>query len=135
MTRRFSDIHLSTMAAILFIAAVAFFFRFDDRVRSVQAQGRLVWITLPDVTMTGSAVPISATGQSARLCQVTALTANAAVVRWGDSAITSSRGSFISAGGGQFIPPGGVGSSYAVDLTTTYVIGTAGDKVALTCAK
>ena len=102
-------------------------------VREVSAQGRLVWFTVADVTVSGTAAAIG-TG-NARICQLTALTTNAANVRWGDALITTSRGSFIAPGGGQFLPPGGVGSSYVIDLASTYVVGTASDKVAVTCAR
>ena len=102
---------------------------------TVSAQGVLVWFSLSDVAGNSAAQALSATGQTARTCQLTAPLTNAANVRWGDSAITASRGSLIAPGGGQFLPPGGVGSAYTIDLTTTYVYVVTGDKLSVTCAK
>lgn len=100
---------------------------------SLAQGGVLVWFSVADVAVSGTPVVIGA--GNARICQLTALTTNAANVRWGDALITTTRGSLIAPGGGQFIPPGGVGSAYVVDLASTYVVGTSGDKVAVTCAK
>ena len=128
-----SDKTLSTITGLLFLLVLSIFMTAPSA--TVQAQGRLVWFSIPDITMTGSAIALSSTGQSAHQCTLTGLPTNAGLVRWGDALITTSRGSLIAPGGGQFLPPSGVGSASVVDLTTTYVIGTTGDKVAVTCAK
>jgi len=101
----------------------------------VSAQGRLVWFTLPDITGASTTTALSATGQTARTCQLVALSTNSVVIRWGDASTTVARGAAIAAGGGQFLPPGGVGSPYAIDLTTTYVYVATGDKLTVTCAR
>ena len=101
----------------------------------VSAQGRLVWFTLPDITGAGTTTALSVTGQSARMCQLVALSTNSAVARWGDASTAVARGATIAPGGGQFIPPGGTSSAYAIDLTTTYVYVATGDKLTVTCAR
>ena len=98
------------------------------------AQSQLTFFTIPDVSMTGSAVQLSATG-TARVCQLVAPAGNAAVLRWGDSLVTTSRGSIIAAGGGQMVPPTPTGGQPSVvfQLNTVYLIGTNGDKITATC--
>ena len=98
-------------------------------------QATLTIFALPDLTMTGSAIPLASSGV-ARECQLIALPANTAAIRFGDSTVSASKGAAISAGSGQFIPPAPEtqaknGTTFA--LASTYVIGTAGDKLSATC--
>jgi hypothetical protein len=99
------------------------------------AQGLLAPVSIPDISGTGSAVAIAASGTVVRFCQLVSPSTNTNNVRWGDSAITTSRGSIIAPGGGQFIPPGGVGSPYTIDLGHWYVLVQSGDHLTETCAK
>ena len=130
---KLSNKALSGASVLCLLAALLFGYVVIFGGETVRAQGVLVWFSVADVTVSGT--PAAVGSGSARICQLTALPTNGALVRWGDSLITTSRGSFIAPGGGQFLPPGGVGSAYVVDLAATYVVGTAGDKVAVTCAK
>lgn len=86
-------------------------------------------ITITDLSMTGSAVALTASSTFVHWCQFFAPSGNAANVAWGDSTVTLSKGSQIAAGGGQSIPPSGP----VYDLSTIYFIGTSGDKVKATC--
>ena len=102
------------------------------------AQTPLVLFTVPDISGTGSAVQLAATG-TARWCQLVAPAGNTYVVRWGDSVITTSRGSIIAAGAGQFIPPmvgpNPGGGSGVFSLSTIYVLVQSGDKITATCGR
>lgn len=60
--------------------------------------------TTADITGSGAAVQIATTG-AARWIQITTPSANAAVVRFGDSNVSATRGASIAPGGGQFLPP------------------------------
>lgn len=96
--------------------------------------------SLPDITGTGSAVVLSTSG-TARFCQLVAPSTNTNVIRWGDSAITSSRGSEMAPNSGQFIPPGpatgnsGTLTNYYFNLNTVYVLVQSGDSLTVTCFK
>ena len=117
---------MKTIAILLFLAILA------------TAQAPLVLFTVPDISGTGSAVQLAATG-TARWCQLVAPAGNTSVVRWGDSAITTSRGSIIAAGAGQFIPPmvgpNPGGGSGVFSLSTVYVLVQSGDKITATCGR
>ena len=92
--------------------------------------------SLPDISGTGSAVVLSSSGTLVRWCQLVAPSTNSSNVVWGDSAITSSQGAIIAAGGGQFLPPGPVtGSGYQFYTNQLYVLVQSGDKVKISCAK
>jgi hypothetical protein len=62
--------------------------------------------TLPDVTGTGATVALTSNASLAvRWVQIVTPVGNAAVVRWGDSNVSVSRGAMIPPGYGQFVPP------------------------------
>ncbi len=85
--------------------------------------------SLPDQTLTASAVALSATSIKACWLQVQGVTLTGAA-RVGDSLITSSRGAkMLSAGDSQFFPTQGNANAY--DLSTIYVLGTPGDTVSI----
>jgi hypothetical protein len=102
-------------------------------------QTQLMWLSIPDISGTGSPVALASSG-TARFCQLVAPSTNSNAVRWGDSAITSSRGASIAPAAGQFIPPGtttGSGgglTNYFFSLSTTYVLVQSGDKLNISCA-
>ncbi len=102
-------------------------------------QTQITWITIPDISGTSSPVALASSG-TALFCQLLAPSANSNAVLWGDSNISTSRGSQIAPGGGQFIPPGmATGQSgglthYFFNLATTYVLVQSGDKLSATCA-
>jgi hypothetical protein len=106
---------------------------------SLSGQDVITWVTLPDVSGSGKAVALSSSSSMVRLCQLQAPSTNTSDVQWGDSNISTSRGSAIPPGAGQFVPP--VGSSYSTggalkfDLSKTYVLVQTGDKLRATCAK
>lgn len=93
------------------------------------AQQSSTLTTIPDLSMTGSAVPLTSGHTYVHWCQFVAPSGNAAVIRWGDSTVSSSRGSSIAAGAGQSIPSSGP----VYDLSTIYFLGTSGDKIQATC--
>lgn len=89
-----------------------------------------------DVTGTGAAQALVGPA-NARWVQMVAPSANASVVRWGDSLITTSRGAIIAAGAGQMLPAfapatGGSSQSTLYDLTRIYVLVQIGDKITVT---
>lgn len=87
--------------------------------------------TLPDVTMTGSAVQFTTTSTRVAWVMVTAPTTNnASGVRVGGSEVTTSRGASFLPGGGQFFPP--AGNAHIYDLTQFWAAGTSGDTVRIT---
>lgn len=102
-------------------------------------QQQLTWFSLPDIAGSGSAVALGS--GTARLCQLVAPPTNTNAVRWGDSAITSSQGSYMAPGSGQFLPPGpGVGQSggttyFIFQLSSVFVLVQSGDKITATCAR
>ena len=104
----------------------------------VGAQDSLTIYPITDISGTGSAVHLSSSG-AARWCQLVAPAGNAAVVRWGDSSITTSRGAIIAAGAGQFIPPmvgtNPPGGSALFQLANVYVLVQSGDKISITCGR
>lgn len=82
--------------------------------------------TIADVTATtGTPVALSATSVKACWVQIQSASGNASA-RVGDSAITSSRGGLLAAGGDyQFIPTAGNANLY--DLSAIYILGTTGN--------
>lgn len=85
--------------------------------------------TLADITGTGATVAICATCGVAKWVQLTTPSTNAAVVRWGDSNTSSTRGSLIAPGGGQGLRPQ---IECPCDLSATYVYVANSDKVSVT---
>lgn len=108
---------ISKRIALLLVLALACF-----------AQQASNLATLPDITGTGAAVPLSGSHLYAHWIQITTPSTNSATVQWGDSNVSTSRGSIIAAGGGQFIPASGP----VYDLSTIYVYIGSGDKVKVT---
>lgn len=108
---------------------------------AVHAQGgaTLQPITLGDITGAGAAAQISATTLIVRGFQIVTPAGNSAVVRCGDSNVSTSRGSIIAAGGGQFWGPQiGTGSvpPYATyDLSRWYCYIGSGDKISITAVQ
>jgi hypothetical protein len=102
------------------------------------AQDSLTIFPLNDIAGTGSPVNLASSG-AARWCQLVAPAGNASVVRWGDSTITTSRGSIIAAGGGQFVPPmvgtNPPGGSAIFQLANVYVLVQIGDSLSATCGR
>lgn len=82
--------------------------------------------TITDITaQTGVPVPLSSTSIRACWVQIQSASGNASA-RVGDSAITSTRGGLIAAGGDyQFIPTAGNANLY--DLSAIYILGTTGN--------
>ncbi len=84
--------------------------------------------TIVDVTaVTGTPVPLQASGTSVKACwiQIQSASGNASA-RVGDAAITSTRGGLLAAGGDyQFIPTAGNANLY--DLNAIYILGTTGN--------
>jgi hypothetical protein len=96
--------------------------------------------SLPDISGTGSVVQLSSTQTAVHWCQLVAPSTNSNSVRWGDSAITSSRGSQMAPGSGQFIPPGPTTSvnppgGYVFYTTAVWVLVQSGDTLSASCAK
>ena len=88
------------------------------------------YATVPDITGTAATVPLSATHTYCTQVQITALVANASVVRYGGSSTSISQGSLIAAGAGQtevWDKP------KPLDLANIFVYIATGDKVAVTC--
>lgn len=102
--------------------------------RSVEAQGGLIVVTgNADITGTGAAVQVSATG-TARWVQIIAPAANGAVIRCGGSTASATVGAPVAAGGGLFYPVMAVDSRQAVNqhyynLAGLYCYVANGDKV------
>ena len=101
----------------------------------VQAQKNALG-TVADITGSGAAVQIATSG-AAQWVQITAPSGNGAVVRFGDSNVSISRGAIVAAGGGQFLPPIPVGPSAGAatglyQLSTIYCYIANGDKVTVT---
>ena len=92
--------------------------------------------SLPDITGTGATVQLTASSITVRWVQLVTPTGNAAVVRWGDSNVSVSRGAIIAPGGGQFVPPippnQNAPSQNTVNLSTLYLYIASGDKVSVT---
>jgi hypothetical protein len=91
--------------------------------------------SLADFTLAdGNARKLSATSIKAKWFQVQ-LVSSTAGVRLGDASILAgSRGILIADGGAQFSPPAPAEPTLFYDLSSIYVIGTAGDVVAVNYA-
>lgn len=100
-----------------------------------QSGGQATIATLPDITGTGATVALATSG-TARWVQLTAASTNAALVRWGGPSTSATQGSFIAAGGGQFVPPLPMNQNAPVQnfyaLSNIYVYIASGDKVNVT---
>lgn len=101
------------------------------------AQQSITFLSIPDISGTGVAVPLASSG-TVRACQLVAPSGNASVVRWGDSLISSTRGSKIAAGGGQYVPnnasyTSAPGAGTVFQLNTLYVLVQSGDSLSATC--
>lgn len=87
--------------------------------------------SLPDIAGTGATVALSSTPLYVRTLQLVAPIGNSSVVRWGGPLTTSSRGSAIAAGGGQYFPPlpinQGASSQTQRNLANIYVYIANGD--------
>lgn len=94
----------------------------------VRAQGGLNPGTVPDITGTGAAVQVCATCNGATWIQLTTLSTNTSVIRWGDSNVSASRGAAIAPGGGQLVPVTVV--PYALSKLYVYIAN--GDKLTVT---
>jgi hypothetical protein len=85
-------------------------------------------VTFPDVTMvTSTAVAASSTPVLVQHCQLFAPAANTAVIAFGDSNVSLTRGAQIAPGGAQYLPwP-------TFNLATLKLMGTTGDKLKISC--
>lgn len=94
--------------------------------------------TLADITGTSAAVQIYSTGGSARWVLFIAPTANASVVRCGDSNVSASRGAPIAAGAGLLYPSisaqSGDSKQPLYNLGSLYCYIASGDKVSVSWA-
>ena len=93
------------------------------------AQQTASLVPIPDLTMTGSAVPLTSSTLMVHWCQFTAPTANTASIYWGNSTVTAAKGAEMAPGYGQSIPSSGP----PYDTSAVYFTGTSGDKVKATC--
>lgn len=82
--------------------------------------------TLPDITMTGSAIQLASSG-TAWWVQVKANASNTGVIRVGDANVSATRGADLAAGAAFLFPYRG--DPYA--LSGLYVFGSASDKVSV----
>ena len=113
--------------AFLFAVLALLAMVFHAPVPPVYAQpGNGTVATLADITGTGAAVQISASG-TARWVQFIAPTTNTAVVRCGDSNVSTSRGLPIAAGAGQFFPF----QAQVYNLSSIYCYIANGDKISI----
>jgi len=105
----------------------------------VSAQGGNVVLTSPaQVTGSGIAVKVAASG-TARWLNVSAGSSNSATVQCGDSNVSATRGTPISAGGALFFPPMPFDSRLSISmgyysLSTIYCYIGSGDTVQYTWA-
>jgi hypothetical protein len=76
------------------------------------------------ISCSSATVRLSTSSISARWVQMVAPAGNSAVVRWGDNTTSTSLGTTIAAGGGQFLPPG---QNVGYSLNLIYVYCTSGD--------
>ena len=94
-------------------------------------------VTIADIAGDGAAHQItSAAGTRASWVQFVAPSTNSGIVRIGGSAITTTRGIPIAAGGGMFYPPLPAdardnSSDRRYDLTTVYYLIAVGDKLSI----
>lgn len=101
--------------------------------------GLVVPTTLADITGDAAAHKVASSG-TARWVQFIAASGNAAVVRVGDSNVSTTRGLPIAAGAGQMFPMlngdqrSSVNQQY-YDLSTIYYVAAIGDKVSIVWVK
>ena len=129
------------LAALMLILGAAFWV-YVLAPRPVEAQKAALG-TVADISGSGTAVQIATSG-AARWVQISTCaagtagcTGNAAVVRVGDSNVSVSRGTVITPGGGQFLPPllissGGAPTDALYQLSTIYLYIASGDKASVT---
>ena len=93
-------------------------------------------ISAADITGNGASHVLQAS-VSARWVQIINVTGNSAVVRIGDSSVSSTRGAAIAVGGGLMLPPIPSTSSTAMyyNLGTIYYYAANGDKISLIWGK
>ena len=84
--------------------------------------------TIPDITGTGAAVPLTASHVYASSIEITCASTNSAVVRFGDSNVSTSRGVRCAAGGTQMLSTQGP----YFDLSTVYLYIASNDVVSVT---
>ena len=101
-----------------------------SRPQEVSAQGYQHFRTVTDISGTGSAVQLASSGACLWL-QIYAPSTNTNPVRFGDANISTSRGSMIEKGYGEFTPsfPG----SKTYEMATSYVLVQSGDKATVLC--
>ncbi len=100
------------------------------------AQGTININTRADVTGQAAAVQVTTSG-SARWLMILAPTTNSAVIRCGDSNVSTSRGTPVANGAGLFFPPIPPDSQTAINLynlANIYCYVGSGDKVSFTWA-
>jgi hypothetical protein len=85
--------------------------------------------SIPDLTMTGAAIPLRSTTTTCNWCILSAPTANTGDLRIGDSAANATNGAVLSKGLSTLLPA--IGDTKYLDLGSTYVFGTAGDKLSV----
>jgi len=96
----------------------------------VSAQGTQHFRTITDISGTGSAVQLASSGACLWL-QIYAPSTNTNPVRFGDSNISTTRGSMIEKGYGEFTPAFQGSKTY--ELATSYVLVQSGDKATVLC--
>jgi len=85
--------------------------------------------SIPDITGTGATVALTPGVHTlARWVDVSALSTNASLVRFGDATVNVNQGTPIYPGGNNHLQPGGP----QYDLSQIYVFIASGDKVAVT---
>ncbi len=98
--------------------------------RAVQAQGLQHFRTVPDITGTGTPVALASSGACLWI-QIYAPSTNVNPVRFGDVNISTSRGSMIEKGYGEFTPSFPGQKTY--EMATSYVLVQSGDKATVLC--
>lgn len=107
---------------------------------AVVAQSSMVRpVTIAEVTGAGAAVQFATAGR-ARWVQVIALSTNGAVIRCGDSNVSSTRGLPVAAGGGFMFPAITVDTrestaQHFYDLSSLYCYVANGDKIDIAYAQ
>jgi|SRR5579871_3310856 len=100
---------------------------FRTPTQTVEAQaGTGTVTTIADITGTGAAVQVAASG-NARWIQFIAPSTNAAAVRCGDVNVSTTRGLPLAAGAGQFLPF----QAQLYNLPTLYCYIANGDKLSI----
>ena len=84
---------------------------------------------LPDIVMTGAALPLSLTHTKCNWVQIICPAGNAAGIRLGDSTTGAASGLSLPAGSGMLFPP--IGDTHYLDLANIFVFGTGPDKISV----